>query len=58
LAAAIELLMRGKEDQVMPCRHTVEAAPRLCDLDGGVTADVVPFPGHRVLAATGFLPCG
>jgi len=41
-------LFHGKEDAVVPCRHTIEAAHRLLDLGGDVTADVYPFIGHEI----------
>ena len=41
-------LLHGKEDPVIPYRHAVEAAHRLRELGGDVTADVVPFTGHEI----------
>ncbi|HEX7373933.1 MAG TPA: esterase [Steroidobacteraceae bacterium] len=41
-------LLHGKEDTVVPYKHTVEAAHRLLDLGGDVTADVYPFVGHEI----------
>jgi phospholipase/carboxylesterase len=41
-------LLHGKEDTVVPYRHTVEAAQRLLQLQADVTADVVPFIGHEL----------
>ena len=41
-------LMHGKEDPVIPYRRTIEAAHRLRELGGDVTADVVPFTGHEI----------
>jgi len=41
-------LFHGKEDAVVPYRHTIEAAHRLLDLGGDVTADVYPFVGHEI----------
>ena len=41
-------LLHGKEDPVMEYRHAVEAAHRLRELGGDVTADVVPFVGHAI----------
>jgi phospholipase/carboxylesterase len=41
-------LLHGKEDRVIPYRHTIEAAHRLRELGGDVTADVVPFTGHEI----------
>lgn len=40
-------LVHGKDDRVMPARHSVEAATRLVALGGDVTADVVPGVGHE-----------
>ncbi|HVF64064.1 MAG TPA: esterase [Casimicrobiaceae bacterium] len=39
-------LVHGKEDAVVPARHSVEAATRLVSLGGDVTADIVPGIGH------------
>ena len=33
---------------MIPYRHAVEAAHRLRELGGDVTADVVPFTGHEI----------
>ena len=41
-------LLHGKEDTVVPCRHTVDAAHWLLELGGDVTADIVPFIGHEI----------
>jgi len=41
-------LLHGKEDAVIPYRHAVEAAIRLRDLGGDVTADILPFVGHAI----------
>lgn len=41
-------LLHGKDDAVVPYRHTVEAAHRLLELGGDVTADVHPFVGHEI----------
>jgi phospholipase/carboxylesterase len=41
-------LLHGKDDTVVPYRHTVDAAHRLLELGGDVTADVVPFIGHEI----------
>jgi phospholipase/carboxylesterase len=49
--AAVVHLVHGKEDRVVPARHTVEAATRLIALGGDVTADVVPGIGHEPHAA-------
>ncbi len=43
-------LLHGKEDPVIPYRHAIDAAHRLRDLGGDVTADVVPFVGHEINA--------
>lgn len=44
---AVVHLVHGKEDRVVPARHTVDAATRLIALGGDVTADVVPGVGHE-----------
>jgi phospholipase/carboxylesterase len=44
-------LLHGKEDPVIPYRHTIDAAHRLRELGGDVTADVVPFTGHEISGA-------
>lgn len=41
-------LLHGKEDAVIPARHTVDAATTLVSLGGDVTADVVPGIGHSL----------
>lgn len=41
-------LLHGKEDAVIPYRHTIDAAHTLLDLGGDVTADVLPFVGHGI----------
>ena len=41
-------LLHGKEDTVVPYRHTVDAARYLLRLGADVTADVVPFIGHEI----------
>jgi len=41
-------LLHGKEDRVIPYAHAIDAAHRLRDLGGDVTADVVPFAGHEI----------
>ena len=41
-------LLHGKEDAVVPYRHTVEAAQHLLRVNADVTADVVPFIGHEL----------
>ncbi len=43
-------LVHGKEDPVIPYRYAIEAAHRLRDLGGDVTADVLPFVGHEINA--------
>ena len=41
-------LFHGKADAVVPCQHTIDAAHRLLELGGDVTADVYPFVGHEI----------
>lgn len=41
-------LLHGKDDAVVPYRHTIDAAHRLLELGGDVTADVYPFVGHEI----------
>ena len=41
-------LFHGKADTVVPCQHTIDAADRLLELGGDVTADVYPFVGHEI----------
>lgn len=43
---AVIHLVHGKEDPVVPARHSVDAATRLVALGGDVTADIVPGIGH------------
>ena len=43
---AVIHLVHGKEDGVVPARHSVEAATRLVALGGDVTADIVPGISH------------
>lgn len=43
---AVIHLVHGKEDAVMPARHSVDAATRLVALGGDVTADIVPGITH------------
>lgn len=43
---AVIHLVHGKEDAVVPARHSVEAATRLIALGADVTADIVPGVGH------------
>ena len=46
-AAATTLhLFHGKQDEVIPYRHTVEAVQHLLQIGGDATADVLPFVGH------------
>lgn len=40
--------LHGKNDDVIPYRHTVEAAHHLRDLDADITAEVLPFIGHEM----------
>ncbi|MGQ0709013.1 MAG: hypothetical protein ACT4NV_04615 [Rhodoferax sp.] len=40
--------LHGKADTVVPYRHTVEAAHRVRDLGGDLTAEVLPFIGHEL----------
>ena len=47
-ACATLHLLHGKQDPVIPYRHTIEAAHHLRDLGGDVTADVIPFVGHEI----------
>ena len=44
-------LVHGKEDAVIPYRHAIDAAHRLRELGGDVTADLLPFAGHEINAA-------
>jgi phospholipase/carboxylesterase len=43
---AVIHLVHGKEDTIVPARHSVEAATRLVALGGDVTADIVPGITH------------
>jgi phospholipase/carboxylesterase len=43
---AVIHLVHGKEDAVVPARHSIEAANRLVAIGGDVTADIVPGIGH------------
>ncbi len=46
-AAATTLhLFHGKQDEVIPYRHTTEAVQHLLGIGGDATADVLPFVGH------------
>ena len=44
---AVIHLVHGKDDPVIPARHSVEAATRLVALGGDVTADIVPGITHQ-----------
>jgi phospholipase/carboxylesterase len=49
-AAATTLhLFHGKQDEVIPYRHTIEAVQHLLDIGGDATADVLPFVGHTLV---------
>lgn len=49
-AAATTLhLFHGKQDEVIPYRHTIEAVQHLLGLGGDATADVLPFVGHALV---------
>lgn len=41
-------LFHGKQDEVIPYRHTVEAVQHLLGIGGDATADVLPFVGHTL----------
>lgn len=41
-------LFHGKDDTVLPYRHTVEAAEHLVGLGADITADVIPGVGHQI----------
>ena len=41
-------LMHGKQDEVIPYRHTIEAVQHLLGIGGDATADVLPFIGHQI----------
>jgi phospholipase/carboxylesterase len=43
---AVIHLVHGKEDAVVPARHSLDAATRLVALGADVTADIVPGIGH------------
>ncbi len=46
-AAATTLhLFHGKQDEVIPYRHTIEAVQHLLGIGGDATADLLPFVGH------------
>jgi phospholipase/carboxylesterase len=42
-------LFHGKQDEVVPYRHTVEAVQHLLGIGGDATADVLPFVGHELV---------
>ncbi|MEO8806320.1 MAG: esterase [Burkholderiaceae bacterium] len=42
-------LFHGKQDEVIPYRHTIEAVQHLLDIGGDATADVLPFVGHELV---------
>lgn len=49
-AAATTLhLFHGKQDEVIPYRHTIEAVQHLLGIGGDATADVLPFVGHELV---------
>ena len=49
-AAATTLhLLHGKQDEVIPYRHTIEAVQHLLGIGGDATADVLPFVGHTLV---------
>ena len=49
-AAATTLhLFHGKQDEVIPYRHTTEAVRHLLGIGGDATADVLPFVGHALV---------
>ena len=49
-AAATTLhLFHGKQDEVIPYRHTIEAVQHLLGIGGDATADVLPFVGHALV---------
>ena len=43
-------LIHGKDDPVVPYRHTIAAAEHLIALGGDLTADVLPRVGHEINA--------
>ncbi len=43
-------LIHGKDDPVIPYRHTIAAAEHLIALGGDLTADVLPRVGHEINA--------
>jgi phospholipase/carboxylesterase len=42
-------LFHGKQDEVVPYRHTIETVQHLLGLGGDATADVLPFVGHELV---------
>lgn len=42
-------LFHGKQDEVIPYRHSVEAVQHLLGIGGDATADVLPFVGHTLV---------
>ncbi|MDP3823417.1 MAG: esterase [Burkholderiales bacterium] len=42
-------LFHGKQDEVIPYRHTIEAVQHLLGIGGDATADVLPFVGHTLV---------
>lgn len=42
-------LFHSKRDEVIPYRHTIEAAQHLLGIGGDATADVLPFVGHELV---------
>lgn len=42
-------LFHGKQDEIIPYRHTIEAVEHLLRIGGDATADVLPFVGHVLL---------
>lgn len=49
-AAATTLhLFHGKQDDVIPYRHTVDAVQHLLGIGSDATADVLPFVGHELV---------
>lgn len=41
-------LFHGKQDEVIPYSHTIEAVQHLLGIGGDATADVLPFVGHTL----------
>jgi phospholipase/carboxylesterase len=41
-------LFHGKADAVVSCQHTIDAAERLREIGGDVTADIHPMAGHEI----------